>query len=303
MLLAGLTACTPQPIVALPSTTASAIGKPLVIGTAGTPDGSNSMENDIVAHIYSTALNAAGIETIVRPEDDGDPTLIDKLKDGSVDIVPEYSATLLYSLDPGSQAATPTQIQAAIMTLLPAGLAITEPSNAQDDDSIAVTQMTAQKYNLKTLADLAKVCDQIVFGGTKNFLDKPRGLPALQAVYGCVPKSYSELSNDKDALVLALLRNGVQAADVHSTSPAIDDNDLVVLTDTKNAFLPDQLVPVVASAHVPEAVQSVLNKVSAQLTSTDLTTLNTLARGPNHPSIPEIASDWLVGAGLIKATS
>jgi osmoprotectant transport system substrate-binding protein len=40
------------------------------------------------------------------------------------------------------------------------------PSAAQDSDSIAVTRKTAEKYKLKTIADLTAVASQLVLGGS-----------------------------------------------------------------------------------------------------------------------------------------
>ena len=51
-------------------------------------------------------------------------------------------------------------------------------SRAQDIDVLAVTQKTADKYKLKTIADLQPVASQLVLGGRRNGKPAMRGSPA-----------------------------------------------------------------------------------------------------------------------------
>ena len=43
----------------------------------------------------------------------------------------------------------------SLLRVLPGDLAILNPSPAEDKDTVAVSQQTAQKWNLKTIGDLA----------------------------------------------------------------------------------------------------------------------------------------------------
>jgi len=298
----SLTACTSGPIVVIPSISHTA-GPAYVVGIPAVPDGSNPLEGALLAHVYAAALDAAGAKATIAAEDPKDPTLLDKLGTGAVDLVPGYSSSFLDVLAPHAQVTATSQVLDALKSALPAGVSMLDPAKAQDNDALVVTTVTAQKYNLKTIADLAKVCDKLAFGGSEDFRTKEHGLATLGSDYNCVPKTYEELPNTSEELLLALLRDKVQVADIHSSSPAIEDNALVVLTDTKQVFQAQSIVPLVSAKNLPADIASVINKVTAALTNEELINLNRLADGSNNASLDQAAHAWLVLMGLLKATS
>lgn len=315
VLLSGATACTRTPIVAIPSVSQTAGDTPLRVGTPAVPDGGVPLEGELLANVYAAALNAAGLSAVVTPEDAADPTLLSQLESGAVDIMPGYSSTFLEGLTSATPSASTTpssaakepvsgsQILDALKKALPPNVSMANATSAEDDDSIVVTTVTAEKYQLKTIADLAKVCDKLVFGGSAEFRTKDRGLSVLASDYNCVPQSYEELASTKSELLLALLRADVQVADIHSSSPAITDNALVVLTDTKQVFRPQTVVPLLSSKKVSDDATGVINKVSAALNNDALTNLNRLSMDSHFGSLSEVATAWLVEVGLVKATS
>lgn len=313
LILAGTTACTSGPIVVLPSTSHSAGGTPLKVGTAATPSGGDSLESSLVSQVYVSALNAAGLNAQLVAEDAKNPTMLSSLQAGTVDIVPGYSSMFLQELltsqkatassAPSKDAVTSGEVLKALTAALPDGVAMTDPSSAEDNDDIVVTAVTAEKYQLKTVADLAKVCDKLAFGGSADFKIKDRGLVTLATDYNCIPKKYVELPSAKSELLLALLSDNVQVADLASSSPAIEANSLVVLEDNKQIFRPQTIVPLVSDSSVSADVRGVLNKVSAALNDDELANLNLLSTSSHYGSEADVAKAWLVQQGLIKATS
>jgi osmoprotectant transport system substrate-binding protein len=302
LLFTGATACTPSPIVVIPSATQST-GPALVVGTPAVPDGASPKEGELLANVYAAALNAAGLAATVKAEDPQDPTLLGQLAAGTVDVAPGYSSAMLLQLDPSTEASATGPVLDALKAALPTGTAMLDPAKAEDNDSLVVTTVTAEKYHLKTIADLAKVCGKLDFGGSAAFRAKGRGLSAVASDYNCVPKSYRELPSTKNELLLALLRDDIQVADIHSSSPAIDDNALVTLTDTKGIFRPETVVPVINADKVSKDVQAVLNKVTGALSGDELVNLNRIGSGSHFGSPAQVAHAWLVQKGLLKATS
>lgn len=307
LILAGVAACTPAPIVVVPTPSNSAAVAPIVVGTTAAPDGSNPIEASLLANLYAVALNAAGINAVVKAEDPNDPTLLDQLGAGSVDVVPSYGTTLLEHVDPAAPMPTlapnASTVIGTLKEKLPKGVLLLDATRAEDNDSIVVTAVTAEKYQLKTLADLGKVCSKLALGGSDTFRTKPDGLASFSSAYGCVPQSYRELSSDNGELLMALLRDEVQFADIHSSSPDIEDNALVVLEDNAGVFRRNPLIPLVNSAKVPADYQAVINKVSAQLGNDDLRNLNRLGEGASPAQLQDVAKTWLVQKGLIKNPS
>ena len=60
----------------------------------------------------------------------------------------------------------------------------------------------------------------------------------------------------------ALIDGTVTAANIFSTSPAIQQNKLVVLEDPKNNFLAANVVPLVASQKMSDQLKTVLDAVA-----------------------------------------
>jgi osmoprotectant transport system substrate-binding protein len=51
---------------------------------------------------------------------------------------------------------------------VPAKLTVSTSRPAEDKDSITVTKQTADKYNLKSIADLQPVAGQLTLGGRRS---------------------------------------------------------------------------------------------------------------------------------------
>ncbi|MCU1655912.1 MAG: glycine/betaine transporter substrate-binding protein [Pseudonocardiales bacterium] len=133
---------------ALP-TTKPAAGVSLKIGSANFP------ENVVLADIYAEALKGAGANVSTQLNIGAREKYIPALKDGSIDLLPEYSGSLLHYLDKNASVASSAQVYTDLQKALPSNLIVLNQSTAEDRDAIVVTSATAQKYNLKSIADLA----------------------------------------------------------------------------------------------------------------------------------------------------
>ena len=211
---------------------------------------------------------------------------IPALLDGSITLIPEYSGALLSYLDAKNAAHGSEDVARELAAKLPEKVKMLQISQAQDIDVLAVTQKTADKYKLKTIADLQPVASQLVLGGPAEWRD----------VYGLNFKSFKVLDVGGPLTLSAMKNNQVQVADLLSTSPAIKKDRLVVLEDTKHLFAAQNIVPIVASEALNDAVTTTLNKVSAQLTTEDLIDMN--EKIAEFVSIDDIAHQWLVKHGF-----
>jgi osmoprotectant transport system substrate-binding protein len=127
----------------------SASGSKLTIGSANFP------ENVILAEIYAEALKAQGASVTTKLNIGSREKYYAGLKDGSLDLFAEYTGTILQFLDTHATATNPDEVYAALGKALPSNLIELNKSEAQDSDAIVVTKQTADKYNLKSIADLA----------------------------------------------------------------------------------------------------------------------------------------------------
>ncbi|MFJ6001266.1 ABC transporter substrate-binding protein [Arthrobacter sp. NPDC092385] len=298
----ALTACgansDPQGESEDPASASAEAGGSVVVGSADFP------ESQIIAEIYAGALNAAGVEATTQLNIGSREIYYTALEDGSIDIIPDYSGNLLLFADPAATAESAEDIVAALPDALAAKspdvkLGVLEPSEAEDKDALVVTAATAEKYSLKSIADLAKVCGEITIGAPSTFQERAYGLPGLKAKYNCEPGGFEAINDGGGDITLqALLNDDVQAADIYTTTPSIADNDLVVLEDPENNFIAQQVLPLINTDTVAEEARNVLNEVSAQLTTEDLLALNREVSGDEKRNPADAAADWLAEKGL-----
>jgi glycine betaine/choline ABC-type transport system substrate-binding protein len=126
-----------------------AAGVSLKVGSA------NFQESVILADIYAQALQAQGATVTTQLNIGSRETYIPGLKDGSIDLIPEYSGVLLQYFDKAATAVSSDDVFAALPAALPSGLTVLDQSKAEDKDAIVVSKETADKYKLSSIADLA----------------------------------------------------------------------------------------------------------------------------------------------------
>ncbi len=118
-------------------------------------------------------------------------------------------------------------------------------------------------------------------------------------MYGLNNITFSPINDGGGPATLkALLGGQTQVADIYSTTPSILENKLVTLTDPKNLFASQQVVPIGTSSKLTSSVKAQLNKVSAKLTTKDLLEFNQRTGGSEKADPKAVASDWLKKQGL-----
>ena len=134
----------------LDATGTAAQGQSIIVGSANFP------ENVTVAEIYAQALQAQGATVTTKLNIGSRETYLPGLQDGSIDVIPEYTGALLQNYDKEAAQSSADDVYGALAGVLPSGLQVLDKSAAEDKDAIVVTKETASKYNLTSIADLAK---------------------------------------------------------------------------------------------------------------------------------------------------
>jgi osmoprotectant transport system substrate-binding protein len=268
-------------------------GSAVIVGSA------DFTESQLIASIYSQALQAAGVPTKEQFNIGSREVYIQALKDGSIDLVPEYSGALLSYLDPKSTAATTEAVTAELKGKLPSGISMLTPSAAQDKDVVAVTKATADKYKLKTVSDLKPVAGELILGGPPEWKTRQQGVVGLRDVYGLNFKDFVSLDAGGTLTMTALTNGQIQAGDLFSTDPGLVTNNLVALDDDKSLFAAENVVPLIKSGKQNDTITKTLDAVSAKLTTDDLISMNAeAAKGTN---LSDIAKKWLASVGISKS--
>ena len=239
----------------------------VIIGSANFP------ENELLAEIYAAALTDAGVEVETRLNIGSRETYMPGLEDGSIDLIPEYLGGLGTWLNQEITATSTEDVRADAEENLPEGLSLLAHSDAENKDAIVVTGETAQEYGLSAIGDLADVAGEMSLGGPPEFESRPNGVDGLERVYGVVFGSFRSLSAGGTLSVQSLASGQVDAANIFTTDPAIEENGFVVLEDPDSLFAAQNVVPLISSDVVNGTVEEALDAVSAVLTTENLTAM------------------------------
>jgi osmoprotectant transport system substrate-binding protein len=290
----ALTACggSSNPLSSGTSPTASANPSDgIVIGSANFP------ESQLLGQIYYQALTDKGIKASQKPNLGSREIYFPALKQGALDLVPEYTGTLLQYLNKNATQVSSDDVYKALATTLPTNLVELNQASAQDADAVVVTKATADQYHAKSISDLAPHCGDLVFGGPPEFLTRVDGIPGLKKNYNCTFKSYTQLS--PGVVTATALKNGnVQAADIFTTDPSIAQYGFVALADPNNNFAAQNVVPIINKAKASDQVKQVLNAVQAKLDTKTLADLDAQLNAPSKPDVSTVAKQWLTQVGL-----
>lgn len=241
----------------------------ITIGSANFP------ENQLLAEMYAQALEAKKVKVTRKFNIGARELYLKALKEGSINMIPEYNGALLAALSPGGSipagVSTTDQVDSALQKVLPSGTEILKSSPAEDKDTLTVSQATASKYSLKSISDLKPVAGKLVVGAGPEFKTRSQGLVGLKKEYGLTFKAFKALDAGGPLTKAALQKNQIQVANIFSTDSAIVTDKLVVLDDPKNLFAAQNITPVLTKSKVKGDVESTVNAVSEALTTEDLT--------------------------------
>jgi osmoprotectant transport system substrate-binding protein len=263
----------------------------VVVGSANFP------ESALLAEIYAGALSAKGVKVDKKLNIGSRETYIPALKDGSIDLIPEYTGVLDQYFNKNAKATTADAVYAELKAAVPATLTILNKSAAQDKDSVVVTKETAAKLNLKSIADLEPHAKDLTLGGPPEWKTRPTGVPGLKKVYNLDFKAFRPLDAGGPLSVQALKNGQVDAVNLFTTDPFIADNGFVILDDPKSLFAAQNVVPLITKSKVTPTITASLNAISAKL---DTATLGQLVKEVviDKKDAAVVAKEFLAKNGL-----
>ena len=281
------------------STSPGASGAPLPAVTIGSEGFDESV---LLAEIYAQALEAHGY-SVTRQDFTERGLAMTSLDSNAINVLPEYIGSLVRFL--GGTATGDTDETAANLAsvLEPKNLTLLEVAPAQDGDGFVVRQETADEFSLVTMSDLAAVADQLTWGLPLACSDNPSCGPGLKDVYGIdiATLQVENLGACSGEMATALHEGGIDVAEVCTTQADIERYNFVLLSDDKKLIPAQNIAPVVRNDLLdaaPDDFASILNAVSAKLTTAELTKLNVRV-SVNQESIEDVAAQWLADQGLV----
>lgn len=270
--------------------------------------GGDFTEATIMAELYSQLLTDAGYTTEVITVQSRE-LYAPELEKGSIDIVPEYAATLAEFLNarvngedaPLIASSDPVATVDALRELAtPRGLTVLEPGDAVNQNAFAVTREFAEEHGLTTLSDLGASGLPIKLAAGDECSERPFCQPGLEDVYGIditgidpkgvgTVQAKQAVKDGTDDLVL-----------VSTTDATLDDFGLVLLEDDQNLQLADNLLPVLHSGiGDDEKITAALNRLTGTLTTDDLIELNRQVDSERLKAV-DVAGSYLHDKGLLS---
>ena len=156
----------------------------------------NFPESQVLAEIYSQALEAGGY-TVRRALSLGPREFVEPaLAGGLVELVPEYAGTALQFLSTGEASPFPdaeTTLDALRQVASGRGVTALASAPAQDSNTIVVTRATAEHFGLRSISDLQPIASQLTFGGPPECPTRPLCLQGLESTYGLFFKEFIPL--------------------------------------------------------------------------------------------------------------
>ncbi|MGZ4242096.1 MAG: ABC transporter substrate-binding protein [Actinomycetota bacterium] len=271
----------------------------ITVGVSG-----NFSESKIVAEMYAQVLEKAGY-TVNRQLDLASRKVSDAaLFAGSIDVKPEYLASEAIALDPNASVSGDPTNNSQVLTTLEAAKNVTvlTYSAAIDTNVFVVTKDTATKYSLANVSDLAKMtggktlASTFVFGAPPDCATNKFCQKGLKSTYGIEFKEVRSLDFGGPATVAALKNGRIQVGELFST--AVYDPSFVVLVDDKHLEAADNITPVIRTAVATDEVKSLLNAVSAKLTTDQMLALNKKV-DIDHEDAAAVAKAFLQSQGLL----
>jgi osmoprotectant transport system substrate-binding protein/osmoprotectant transport system permease protein len=202
----------------------TANGNPVIIGSK------KFTESYVLGEIAKRTLTDAGITAEHRQGMGGTIILWQALRDGQIDVYPEYTGTITQEILKSDHSLSLEEIRESLAKF---GVGMTEPLGFNNTYALVMQRSEAQRLGVRTISDLRKH-PELKIGITHEFLDRQDGWRPLRERYALPQHNVIGIDH---ALGYSALANGsIDIKDAYSTDAKIEQNDLVVLEDDLQFF-------------------------------------------------------------------
>ena len=165
---------------------------------------------------------------------------------------------------------------------------------------LAVNKDIAEKYNLKTYSDLAKVSNNLIFGAEYDFFEREDGYKELQKVYNMNFKK--QIDMDIGLKYQAMKDKKIDVMVIFTTDGQLAISDVVVLEDDKKMYPSYRAGTVVRSEILSEypELKPVLEKLNNILDDKTMADLNYQVESEGKKP-EDVAREYLQEKGLLEA--
>ena len=164
---------------------------------------------------------------------------------------------------------------------------------------LAVNKDIAEKYNLKTYSDLAKVSNNLIFGAEYDFFEREDGYKELQKVYNIDFKK--KIDMDIGLKYQAMKDKKIDVMVIFTTDGQLAVSDVIVLEDDKKMYPSYRAGTVVRSEILSEypELKPVLEKLNNILDDKTMADLNYQVESEGKKP-EDVAREYLQEKGLLE---
>ena len=164
---------------------------------------------------------------------------------------------------------------------------------------LAVNKDIAEKYNLKTYSDLAKVSNNLIFGAEYDFFEREDGYKELQKVYNIDFKK--KIDMDIGLKYQAMKDKKIDVMVIFTTDGQLAISDVVVLEDDKKMYPSYRAGTVIRSEILSEypELKPVLEKLNNILDDKTMADLNYQVESKGKKP-EDVAREYLQEKGLLE---
>jgi osmoprotectant transport system substrate-binding protein len=257
--------------------------------TVGSKDFSGA---EVLSEVWGQALAESGYDVTAQNGIGPTEVVFEALKNGDIDAYADYQGTLLTYLGGTPSGDSATNYKDLQKALEGTGVVASKPAPAVDVNGFYVTKATAKKYKLKTVSDLKKVANKLVFGGPAECQERDLCLGAVsQDLYGLDFQEVKKLDPGGPITVSALEDGDIDVALLFTGSSVIPKG-AVLLTDDKGLQPADNPVFLVREDDATKSLLKTVNKVGAKITTAAYNKMS-LAVSEDKEDPADVAADFL----------
>ncbi len=291
LLLAFLLAVLPLPALAQPAPT-------IAVGSK------NFTENRLLAEIMAQLIEARTVlEVRRRPNLGGTLVVLAALKEGEIDLYPEYTGTgWAIVLKREERASDPLRTYLAVANFYREqyGLEWLSPFGFSNSYALAIREDVAEKLGIETISDLKDHEDELEAGFSLEIMNREDGYPGLVAHYGLELKNVRGMEH---GLAYEALRSGrIDITDAYTTDGKLLRFPIRLLEDDRGFFPPYDAAPIIRTATLerhPELAK-VLQELAFTLSNERMQRLNGEVEEEGR-TFEEVARSFLEEEGLLQA--
>ncbi len=250
-------------------------------------------EGYILAEVIAQLLEDRGVPVTRKFGLGGTLICFEALKNGDIDVYPEYSGTLAEAILKLPRRVSYAELQDILKRRF--GMDLLEPFGFNNTYGLALVRKLAEQRRLKTIGDLATAPD-LRIGLSYEFLNRNDGWPGLARTYGLAVRP---VGIEHGLAYQAIREEKLDVTDVYTTDGDIKKFDLILLADDKQYF-PQYLASPLVRRGGDARITAILGELAGTIGDDRMRELNAMVLLEGK-TFAQVAHDFLREAGLLKA--